>query len=422
MRVPQNFKKIFEMFPILKNTTYLTPLFTDTKDAETEPDRRRIEDFQKTMTRQVYRNAKRSKEYEGQATKKYRRTFTANVKERKWYRLTQSIFRWPQILARLRVLQYGLPSIKAAYLDYLGAHIGKDVMITVGNTLDPYFPEKITIGDNSILGMGSSILCHEILDGELRVGDVEIGKNTLICAGCFILPGVTVGDNCIVSPGVLSSDVEDNTFAIGEPENIRHKMSKPVHLEAVKKKRRVKKTGLTLHDWRKIKNPFEALITNLILEFQRNPMPQQIRQALLRLVGIQVGKNVFIDDEVLFDGWYPELISIDDNAHIRKHVALATHEGMVGAFRKGPIHIGKQVLVGAGGGILPGVEIGDDSEVLPFAFVASDIKPRTRVEGIPAHEVGTTFNFESFTEEKFSYARDVWEEIVKTKKDSKKES
>ena len=123
----------------------------------------------------------------------------------------------------------------------------------------------------------------------------------------------------------------------------------------------------------------------------------------------------------MFDGWYPELISIDDGAHIRSHTALATHEGMVGAFRKGEIKIGKNVLVGAGGGVLPGVNLGENSEVLPFAFVASDIKPGTRVEGIPAREVGKTFDFESFTEETFSLAREGWDEIVKIKKGPKEE-
>ncbi|MHA1131277.1 MAG: acyltransferase [Candidatus Helarchaeota archaeon] len=418
MGIPDGLKKIFEMYPVLKYTTYLTPLYTNEDDAETEKERQRILEFQKDITRRIVRNARKSKEFEGQVTKKFRKTRTANPAERKQFRLFQSIFRWPRIWLRLRSLQYSIPSVKAAILDILGANIGKDVMITMGNTLDPYFPEKISIGDNSILGMGASILCHELLDGELRVGDVTIGKNTLICAGCFILPGVTVGNNCIVSPGVLSSDVPDNTFAIGEPDNIRHPLAKKVKLEAVKKRRRVEKTGLTLHKWRKIKNPFTALITNLILEFQRLPIDQTLRQALLRLCGVKIGQNAFIDDSVLFDGWYPELITIDDNTHIRKHTALATHEGMIGAFRKGEIKVGKNVLVGAGGGILPGVTIGDNAEILPFAFVANDIPPNTRVEGIPARKVGETFDFDSFTEQSFSYAREVWDEIVKTKKES----
>ncbi len=405
------------MYPILKSTTYLTPLYTNIKDAENEKDRKRIEEFQKLMTKNIYRNAVKSKEYEGEVTKKFRRTRTANAKEKKWFDLAQSIFRWPRIWARLRILQYGLPSVKAAFLSYLGANIGNNVMITVGNTLDPYFPEKISIGDNSILGMGSSILAHEILDGELRVGEVKIGKNTLICAGCFILPGVTVGDNCIVAPGALSSDVEDNTFAIGEPDNIRHQMSKKITLEAAQKRRRTEKTGLTLQDWRKIKNPFTALITNLILQYQRQPMSQRLRQILLRLCGIKIGANVHVDDDVLFDGWYPEEISIGDNSTIKKHTALATHEGMVGVFRKGAIEIGQNVLIGAGGGVLPGVRIGDRAEISPFAFVASDIESGTRVEGIPARKVGETFDFDSFMQQSFSYTRDVWDEMMKAKKD-----
>ncbi|MHA1325120.1 MAG: acyltransferase, partial [Candidatus Helarchaeota archaeon] len=303
MRIPSDLKKVFEMYSILKKTTYLTPLFTTTDDAETEKEKERIIKFQRQVSRNIYRNARMSKKHENESTRRYRKTRAANTKERKWFRLCQSFPRSLRITARLRILQYGIPTVKAALLDYLGADIGKDVMITVGNTLDPYFPDKISIGDNSILGMGSSILCHELLDGELRVGEVKIGKNTLICAGCFILPGVTVGDNCIVAPGILSSSVEDNTFAIGEPENIRHKLSKKIKLHTAQVRRRVEKTGLTLQDWRYIKNPFIALLNNLILEFQRNPMSQELRQSLLRLVGVKIGKDVFIDDHVLFDGW-----------------------------------------------------------------------------------------------------------------------
>jgi acetyltransferase-like isoleucine patch superfamily enzyme len=418
MRIPEGLRKVFEMYPIIKHTTYLTPLFTSEADAETEKERQKIIEFETDISKRIYRNALKSKEYEGQTTKKFRKTFQASAKEKKWFDLAQSPLRQLLIMARLRILQYGIPSIKAAFLDTLGAKIGKYVMITVGNTLDPYFPEKISIGDNSILGMGSSILCHELLDNhELRVGEVKIGKNTLVCAGCFILPGVTIGDNCILSPGVISSDVEDNTFAIAEPENIRYPMSKPVKIQAAQEKRRVEKTGLTLHAWRKIKNPFSALVTNLILEFQRSPMSQRFRQALLRLCGIKIGKNVIIDNHVNFDGWYPELITIKDGAHIHSHAALATHEGMVGVFRKGEIEIGENVLIGAGAGILPGVKIGDNSEVLPFSFVANDISPSNRVEGIPARKVGETFDFGSFTEQTFSYARDVWGEIVKSKKE-----
>ena len=419
MRIPENLKKIFEMYPILKHTTYLTPFFTTLDDAETEKERERIASFQRQVTRNIYRNARMSKKHEGEDSKKYRRSFVASPKEKRWFRLANSIFREFRIMLRLRIIQYSIPTVKAALLDFLGANIGHNVMITMGNTLDPYFPEKISIGDNTILGMGSSILCHEILDGELRVGDVSIGKDTLICAGCFICPGVSVGDHCIIGPGILTTDVASNHFAIGEPENVRHPLSRKIKLHAAQQKRRVEKTGLTLHKWREIKNPFYALITNLVLQLQRRPMDQRLRHALLRLVGVKIGKNVFIDDDVLFDGWYPELITIGDGSHIRSHTALATHEGMVGAFRKGEIEIGKNVLVGAGGGVLPGVKLGDDSEVLPFAFVASDIKPGTRVEGIPAREVGKTFDFESFTEETFSLARDGWDEIVKIKKEPK---
>ena len=41
MRIPDGLKEIFRMYPVLKYTTYLTPLYTSEEDAETEKERQR---------------------------------------------------------------------------------------------------------------------------------------------------------------------------------------------------------------------------------------------------------------------------------------------------------------------------------------------------------------------------------------------
>ena len=415
MKIPTELKKIYEMYPLLKNTTLVTPLAVHVEDGETEKSKERIRIFQRDLARKVYRNALKSKEYGGPKKHKTRATREATESEKRKYRVATSFIGRIRTSLRLKLFQYGLPSVKAAHLSVLGANIGKDVMITHGNTIDPIFPEKISIGDNTILGMGSCIFAHEILDGELRVGDVNIGKNVLICAGALILPGVTVGDNSIVSPGVLASDVEDNTFAIGLPESIRYPFSIRGKMKELKK-RKVEKTPYTLFDWRKFRDPFTALLNNILLEIQKLPnISNDLRKKILELVGVKIGKGVIIEPHVNIDGWYPELIEIGDNSIVKKHSVIATHEGIVGGFRKGKVIIGKNVMISPGVGLLPGIEIKDNAEVLPYAFVASDIEDGVQVEGIPARITGEAFNFEEFTEQFFNYSRDVWDELRKMK-------
>ena len=70
------------------------------------------------------------------------------------------------------------------------------------------FPEKISIGENSVIGYNTTILAHEYLIKEYRLGEVRIGENVLIGANTTILPGVTIGDGAVVAAGsVVHKDV-----------------------------------------------------------------------------------------------------------------------------------------------------------------------------------------------------------------------
>lgn len=81
-----------------------------------------------------------------------------------------------------------------------------------------FFPERITIGENSIIGYNTTILAHEYLIKEYRLGDVVIGDHVLIGANTTILPGVTIGDGAVVAAGsVVHKDVAAGTFVGGNP-------------------------------------------------------------------------------------------------------------------------------------------------------------------------------------------------------------
>ena len=49
------------------------------------------------------------------------------------------------------------------------------------------------------------------------VKDIYIGKNVFVGAGCVILPGTKIGDNCIIGAGtVCSGNIPENSIVVGE--------------------------------------------------------------------------------------------------------------------------------------------------------------------------------------------------------------
>jgi len=107
------------------------------------------------------------------------------------------------------------------YRTFLHMEIGEKTSVALMVMMDTMFPEMIHIGNNSIIGYNTTILAHEYLIDEYRLGDVYIGSNVMIGANALILPGVTIGDNAIVGAGaVVTKDVPANAFVGGNPARI----------------------------------------------------------------------------------------------------------------------------------------------------------------------------------------------------------
>jgi acetyltransferase-like isoleucine patch superfamily enzyme len=97
-----------------------------------------------------------------------------------------------------------------------GVHIGDKVWIGQYVYIDEQFPEKISIGDNSTIGLRVSIFSHFFWGDQRTEGysaPVTIGRDVYIGPHCVILPNVHIGDGSVIKAGtVVSRNVPEHTY------------------------------------------------------------------------------------------------------------------------------------------------------------------------------------------------------------------
>lgn len=114
-----------------------------------------------------------------------------------------------------------IPMKNWLYKTFLGMKIGSETAFALMVMVDIMFPERIKVGKNSIVGYNTTILAHEYLIDEYRLGDVVIGNRVMIGANSTLLPGITIGDGAIVSAGTLvHKSVPEGAFVGGNPMRI----------------------------------------------------------------------------------------------------------------------------------------------------------------------------------------------------------
>src|SRR3989338_5024268 len=134
--------------------------------------------------------------------------------------------------------------------------------------------------------------------------------------------------------------------------------------------------------------------------------PCKIKNSLLRMIGVKLGKEICLPMDVLFDSRYPELIEVGDNTLIGGYTQIFAHmirepykeENKVKYFDKnryasinrlnhkshklvegkrilklGRVKIGKDVLVASIADFEPGVTVGDNAIIGTATYFDKDV-------------------------------------------------
>ena len=103
-----------------------------------------------------------------------------------------------------------------------------------------------------------------------------------------------------------------------------------------------------------------------------------------RLLGVRIGRDVFIAPGVFIDPLFPWLIELEDGCLLGIGCRLFTHEYTATAFRVGRVRVGKGAVVGAYATVRSGVSIGDKATVGFNSYVNKDVAAGETVGGVPA--------------------------------------
>ncbi|MEF8821913.1 MAG: acyltransferase [Halovenus sp.] len=141
-----------------------------------------------------------------------------------------------------------------------------------------------------------------------------------------------------------------------------------------------------MHQWHKLRSPLRVTINYIVILLCRISPSLALKRFLLRKLGMSIGSGVAFGLESTPDVFWPELITIEDDAVIGYDATILCHEFLRDEYRTGEVVIGEGAMIGASAIILPGVEIGAGAQVAANSLVTEDVPPETTVAGVPATE------------------------------------
>ena len=142
-----------------------------------------------------------------------------------------SLWSWPDAKSPLAVVRNYVaivlaricPSLRLKnwLLRRIGVTVGEGGSWGLESTPDVFWPERIRVDDDAIIGYDATLLCHEFLHEEYRLGDVVVEEQAMIGAGAVVLPGVTVGEGArVAANSLVAEDVPPGATVAGVPAEV----------------------------------------------------------------------------------------------------------------------------------------------------------------------------------------------------------
>ncbi|WP_246819941.1 sugar O-acetyltransferase [Corynebacterium sp. HMSC05E07] len=109
--------------------------------------------------------------------------------------------------------------------------VGRGVFINFGATILAQAP--ISLGDRVMIGPNCSLITvgHPVDDHRRReegweiAKPISVGRNTWFGANVTVLPGVTIGEDCVVGANTLvTTDIPDKSLVLGSPGRVVRKL------------------------------------------------------------------------------------------------------------------------------------------------------------------------------------------------------
>ena len=119
------------------------------------------------------------------------------------------------------------------YLVTQGAEIGEGTRLNCKVSAFGTEPYLISIGENCLFAGDIHLITHDggvkvlnsldYFDGKRmdKLGKIVIGNNVYLGYGAMVMPGVTIGDNCVIgAKAVVTRDIPSNSVAVGMPAKV----------------------------------------------------------------------------------------------------------------------------------------------------------------------------------------------------------
>ena len=99
--------------------------------------------------------------------------------------------------------------------------------------------------------------------------------------------------------------------------------------------------GNSLRKWPAYKSPLRVTLNTIVITLCKYVPWLGLKNRLLRMLGMKVGKGVSIGLSVMFDVLWPENIEIGDHTIIGYGATLLGHEFLIKEWRTGKVRVGK---------------------------------------------------------------------------------